>query len=508
MTISPPVSGTDPRTGAPLAPVAEESTTVAVDAVVRAADRARSWLSGLGRGERARLLRGMAERLEGARQELCGVADRETGLGRSRLQAELTRTVFQLSFFAEVVEDGGYLEASVDRAADTAAGRRPDLRRMLVPTGVVAVFGASNFPFAFSAPGGDTASALAAGCPVVLKAHGSHPGTSALAHELLVDAVRAAGGPAGTVGILHGVPAGVGLVSHPLVTAVGFTGSLAGARALMDSIHTRPQGPIPFYGELSSLNPVVVTRAAAQERAEEIGTGLAGSVTGSAGQLCTKPGLALVPHGAEGDRVVTALSRSLRDIETVPLLNERIHASYVDFAAWAAGRPELSLLAAGRVPGNGFHVAATAYEVQAASLEPASVEECFGPVVLVVRYADAKQARSVLSRVPRSLSATIQHGVDDPELPGLVELLTPSAGRLVFNGFPTGVAVSWSQHHGGPWPATNSLHSSVGATAIRRFLRPVAWQDAPQCVLPEELRDGPVDVPRRVDGVLQLPGQG
>ncbi|MFC7657186.1 aldehyde dehydrogenase (NADP(+)) [Pseudonocardia benzenivorans] len=500
-----PVTGTDPRTGLDLPPEVVESTDDHVRDVVGAAADAAPALAALDRAGRARVLVALADALEAARAPIVEIADTETALGDIRLNGELTRTAFQLRFFADVVTDGGYLEATIDHAGPTPMGPRPDLRRMLVPIGPVAVFGASNFPLAFSVPGGDTASALAAGNPVVVKGHGSHPGTSRLVHEVLTGALQAAGLPRGTLGLVFGRRAGQELVAHPAIRAVGFTGSLSGGRALLDIIDARPE-PIPFYGELSSLNALVVTEAAARERAGEIGAGLVGSVTGSAGQLCTKPGFVLVPDGQAGDAVVAAAAAALGDASVVPLLNERIHRSYVDDTARLACAPGVRAVAAGDPADAGFSVAPLLVTARADDLPDEAFAEYFGPAAVVVRYAGPAELTAVLRRLPASLTATVHTGAAEPVLE-LAGVLAGTAGRLVFNGYPTGVAVSWAQHHGGPWPATNSLHTSVGATAIRRFLRPLTWQDAPADVLPDELRDVPAaGVPRRVDGSLVLPG--
>ncbi|HVV24513.1 MAG TPA: aldehyde dehydrogenase family protein, partial [Pseudonocardiaceae bacterium] len=376
---------------------------------------------------------------------------------------------------------------------------RPDLRRMLVPIGPVAVFGASNFPLAFSVPGGDTASALAAGNPVVVKAHGSHPGTSRLVFEILRDAA-----PDGVIGIVFGRAAGERLVTHPVIRAVGFTGSLDGGRALLDAINARPD-PIPFYGELSSLNALVVSEHAARERAARIGEGLVASVTGSAGQLCTKPGLVLVPSGADGDAVVAAAAAALTRAEVVPLLNRRIRDSYMADTRGLRQTPGVSTVAHGVAVSDGFGVPPLLVTVAADHVADAAFAEYFGPAAVIVRYATTTELTDVIARLPASLTASVHLGAAEPAPPWL-DRLRHTAGRLVFNGYPTGVAVSWAQHHGGPWPATNSLFTSVGATAVRRFLRPVTWQDAPATALPDELRDIPAHpLPRRVDGTMRLP---
>lgn len=501
------VAGVDPRTAQPLPAVTEESTRADVDAIAGDAARAAGALSGLSRTRRAEFLDAIADATEAHRADLVGTAAAETGFATAKLDGELTRTAFQFRFFAEVIREGSYLEASIDSAGDSPMGPRPDLRRILVPIGPVAVFGASNFPFAFSVLGGDTASALAAGCPVIAKAHDSHPATSKTSFDILTRVAREKALPESVIGIVFGRSAGADLVAHPHIRAVGFTGSLSGGRALLDIIDRR-EDPIPFYGELSSVNPVVVTPAAAAERAEEIGAALVASFTLGAGQLCTKPGLVLVPDNADGDRLCSAVRDAVAQVAAQPLLNEGILRTYrQDASAFA----QADLVTTAGLPADqpGYWAQALVVETDFATLTSELVHETFAPVTVIARYpaADPGSAVSALTTVaPPSLTATIHHGQSEDDLTvELVGLLTPTAGRIIFNGFPTGVAVAWSQHHGGPWPSTNTLHTSVGATAIRRFLRPVTYQNAPQAVLPPELRDGYSGIPLRRDGVLFVP---
>ncbi|GAA5053143.1 aldehyde dehydrogenase (NADP(+)) [Nocardia callitridis] len=469
----------------------EDTSTVELAQIVAAAVAATTTLAELGRAGRANMLRDMASALELDGDGIVATAVAETALTAKRLSGELVRTCYQLRLFAETLGEGSYLEATLDSAGDTPMGPRPDLRRMLVPTGPVAVFGASNFPLAFSVPGGDTASALAAGCPVVLKVHESHPKTSLRCLDALRSVARE-----GVVDAVFGRAAGGELVAHPAITAVGFTGSLGGGRALLEIIQRRAD-PIPFYGELASLNPVVVTAEAAADRAESIGVGFAASVTGSAGQLCTKPGLLFAPTGSGGDRLVAAAGEALLKVAPTDLLNHRIRESYV--AGTAALRTAARVVA--EVPGD---TGALLLESSATDLNAQLTVECFGPVAVIVRYSGTAELDAALTCLPASLTATI-HADDPEETARLTGLVQPKAGRLLYGGFPTGVAVSHAQHHGGPWPATNTLHTSVGTSAIRRFLRPVAWQDAPQYILPVELRDDFDEIPRRVDGRLVVP---
>lgn len=495
---------TDPRTGETRQTDLAETSTEEVAAITGRAAAAVADLRGRPRSWRAGLLRALADGLETDRAELVAAALSETGLTEARLNGELTRSAFQLRMFADVVDDGGYLEAIIDHAADTPLGPGPDVRRMLVPIGPVAVFGASNFPFAFSVVGGDTASALAAGNPVVVKAHGSHPVTSQRSFDSLARAAAGYGAPEGTLGIVHGLDAGATLVADPRIRAVGFTGSLATGRILQGIIDERPT-PIPFFGELSSLNPLVITPGAAAERGEAIAEGLFASVTGSAGQLCTKPGIAFVPDGDAGDRLVAGIVSRAEGAAAQPLLNARIHSSFGEIRARLVEEGRARILVAPRPGDEGFSLTPAVLEIDAAEVTPAVTEEAFGPLVVLVRYSGLEDVRRALREVPDSLTASIHSAADEVELRAeLTEMVHEDVGRVVYDGYPTGVRVCWAMHHGGPWPATNTQHTSVGATAIRRFLRPFAWQDAPADVLPEELRDGPVDIPRRVDGVLEL----
>ncbi|MBD7957727.1 aldehyde dehydrogenase (NADP(+)) [Microbacterium sp. Sa4CUA7] len=499
------LTSTDPRTSTARDTGIEPTSDHGADECVHATDAAFAVLARHDRLWRAGLLDALADGLMGRAADLATIADRETGLGEGRLTGEIARSAFQFRLFAQALRDGGYLEAAIDHAGDTELGPAPELRRILVPLGVVAVFGSSNFPFAFSVAGGDVASALAAGNTVVVKAHSSHLETSAATFSVLVAAATAYGAPEGLLGIVYGTASGRALVAHPRVRAAGFTGSLSAAQALMAVIDQRSE-PIPFFGELSSLNPLVITRAAAAARADEIAAGLFGSFTLGSGQFCTKPGLAFVPTGADGDRVVDGLVGRAAVASAQTLLNDRIASSFDETSSRLESQQGVGLLARGSMDGDGIRATPTVLAVAAADLTSAVAEEAFGPLMVVVRYDSLDEVASALASVPGSLTATIHAEPDeDAASRRLVADLSPLVGRIVFNGYPTGVRVSWAQHHGGPWPATNSAHTSVGVTAIRRFLRPIAFQDAPQSVLPPELRDGASTVPRRIDGRLELP---
>ncbi|MFJ6698217.1 aldehyde dehydrogenase family protein [Streptomyces sp. NPDC091272] len=503
-----PVWSVDPRTGERREQVGAEATPEVVDSAVLAAHAARGALAD--RAVRSAFLRSAADQLEAGRDEFVAAADAETALGTARLTGELARTCYQLRSFAGSVDEGSFLDVIISHPDSSATPPVPDLRRYKIPLGVVAVYSASNFPFAFSVAGGDTASALAAGCPVVVKAHPDHPATS----ELVAAAVRRAaaehGIPAGVLGLVHGFEAGVSLVEHPLIAAAGFTGSVRGGRALFDAAAARPT-PIPFHGELGSLNPVWITEAAAAERAEEIGAGLAGSMTMGVGQFCVKPGLVLAPAGPAGDQLLKSLGRSLADTGAGVMLDHRMRDNFVTGVAERADLPHVE---APVTPGPGAdnHTVAPGFlTVPAAELvqdqgpHALLLEECFGPVTVVARYADAAEAEALLARLPGNLTATLHvSGAQAAGADGGAELLarlTPLAGRVLVNAWPTGVAVAPAQHHGGPYPATTSTSTSVGTTAAERWLRPVSYQSTPDALLPPELReDNPLGLPRVVDG--------
>ncbi|MGA4727478.1 aldehyde dehydrogenase (NADP(+)) [Micromonospora taraxaci] len=498
----------DPRDGRRRSTDLSETDESRLEAIADQASRAAQWLSELGRLGRADMLDRIAASLESRRADLVAAAEAETGLSTARLDGELTRAAWQFRMFGDVLRDGAYVEAAIDHAADTPIGPGPDLRRMLVPLGPVAVFGASNFPFAFSVAGGDTAAALAAGCPTVLKAHPSHPLTSHASADAIESAIRDLGGPDGVIGIVYGEQAGRSLVRHPAIRAAALTGSVGAARAIQAAIDERPD-PIPLYAELSSVNPIVVLPGAAADRSDRIADGLFTSFTASGGQLCTKPGLAFVPSDPAGDQLVDALRERVASAGGAVLLNERIRDAYEKQAAAferagarVAARPQVE-------PGEGFTVAPTLLEVGLPGLTAEIADECFGPLLIVVRYRDVTELDAALATVPPSLTGAVHSGPTDQTavVRGLVDVFAARAGRIVFDGYPTGVRVSWAQHHGGPWPSTNAVHTSVGATAIRRFLRPLAWQDAPEWILPEELRDEYAAIPRRVDGRLEWKGE-
>ncbi|RLK52457.1 aldehyde dehydrogenase (NADP(+)) [Microbacterium telephonicum] len=477
------------------------STDLIDELAARAAAAASVWRTS-DADTRARWLDAVASALDAHVDELVEIADRETRLGAARLRGEVARTSGQLRLFAAVVREGSYLELTVDDADAGATPPRPELRRLLVGVGPVAVFSASNFPFAFSVCGGDTASAWAAGNPVIVKAHSGHPELSRRTAEVAVAALQEAGAPEGSLALVEGREAGNALVQHPSIAAAGFTGSLSGGRALFDLASGRPD-PIPFYGELGSVNPVVVTPGAAAARGDALAQGLVGSFTLGAGQFCTKPGVVFVPAGAGfDDAVVTHAAGAAGGA----LLTDRITAAFPDGIAHLLADPSVAVAGHGaETPDGARPVVLTTDAAAVAARADVLLEEVFGPVTLLVRYTGADDLRAAMEAVPGSLTATL-HAEPGEEVAETLELLQQRAGRVLFAGWPTGVAVTWSQQHGGPWPATTSLHTSVGASAVRRFLRPVAYQDAPAALLPAPLRDEALArLPHRRNGALVIP---
>jgi NADP-dependent aldehyde dehydrogenase len=474
-----------------------------LDRLIGAAAEAAPVLVGSHPSDRATWLELVADRLDARAEDLVPLAAQETHLGVDRLQGELKRTTFQLRLFAQILGDGSFLQATIDHA-DPAwpMGARPDLRRMLRPIGPVAVYAASNFPFAFSVAGGDTASALAAGCPVLLKANPSHPELSAATGAKVSDALADAGAPEGIFAAVMGFETGIALVKDPRIRAASFTGSLRGGRALFDLAVSRPE-PIPFYGELGSVNPAFVTPDAGAQRADDVAAGFVGSMSLGNGQFCTKPGLLFVPAGSGLEDRVAALAGAR---PAAPMLSEHIRSGYSEALAQLAERPGVRVIA-GKARPEGDPaptVLATTVSDLLADSE-AMTQECFGPAALVVSYGSEAELLTAARVLDGQLTATIHSSGPEPVTSALLEVLTERVGRVVWNSWPTGVSVTYAQHHGGPYPATTSVQTtSVGTAAIDRFLRPVTYQDAPDDVLPPPLReDNPWHLPRRVDGVLQ-----
>lgn len=435
-------------------------------------------------------------------------AMQESGLPQARLEGERGRTVGQLRLFAKVVRDGHFLATALDSALPERTPPRPDLRLRKIGLGPVAVFGASNFPLAFSVAGGDTASALAAGCPVVVKAHGAHPGTSELVGKAVQAAVKAAGLPEGVFSMLHGDGRTIGqaLVSHPAIKAVGFTGSRQGGLALVRTAAAREE-PIPVYAEMSSINPLFLLPGAMDQKAAQIGTGFIDSLVLGAGQFCTNPGLVVALEGAALDSFRAAAATALQGKVGSTMLTPGIHAAFNSGVEKLGKQAGVSLVARGQCGSTVCAGQAALFETDAASFlaNPALEDEIFGSSSLIVRCASLEQFREVAEHLDGQLTATVFLSEADKEAAqALLPVLERKAGRILINGYPTGVEVSHAMVHGGPFPATSDSRStSVGASAIDRFLRPVSYQDLPAWLLPEALQDAnPLGLHRIRNGEL------
>jgi NADP-dependent aldehyde dehydrogenase len=498
--------GFDPARGAPLEPPYHSARAGEVEAAVELAAAAAPALAQLDGRAKGGLLRAIAAELEASGVDLVERARLETALPPARLQSELLRTTAQLRLFAGLVEQGDWVEARIE-TADPARKPlpKPDHRSMLRALGPIAVFGASNFPLAFSVAGGDTASALAAGNPVLVKAHAAHPGTSELAGRCIRAALRAARLPAATFALLFdaGLEVGSALVQHPKVRAVGFTGSRAGGLALMELAARRPV-PIPFYAEMSSVNPVFLLPGALAQRFGAIRDGFHASVTLGVGQFCTNPGIVVLLNDEVGRRFVREIGAKLGATAPAPMLSPAIHAGY---QRAVRGRAEIAGVArVASAPPAGACLASPALFTTQARIfldHPALEQEIFGPAALVVLCRDFDELLEVARGLGGNLTATVHAAAEELDLAGpLLEILEPRAGRLVFDGFPTGVEVSPAMVHGGPYPSTaDGKSSSVGTRAIERFARPVCFQGFPDALLPPELQNAnPLGIERLVNG--------
>jgi alpha-ketoglutaric semialdehyde dehydrogenase len=459
--------------------------------------------------ERASFLKRIASGLESIADLLVACAHRETALPEPRLKSETARTCNQLRLFASVVEEGSWVCARIDHADPQRQPLpKPDIRSMLHPLGPVVVFGASNFPLAFSVAGGDTASALAAGNPVIVKAHPAHPGTSELVGRAIRECVREQGLPEGIFSLLFdsGTEAGAKLVQHALVKAVGFTGSIPAGRALMDLAVGRSE-PIPFYGEMGSTNPVFILPGAMAARGKEIASELHGSFTMGSGQFCTKPGLVFLPQQDSSANFLPEFQDRVSHSPKVALLTSGIRNAYRREIQNRRGRADLTAVAEGEQPASGpaFLAGVAVFETDVSSLlsSPDLGSEVFGPSTLLVHFSNQRELLDAARSLAGHLTATI-HGTEEDlrEFPELLQVLKDKVGRIVFNGYPTGVEVCHAMVHGGPYPAsTDSRSTSVGSQAIFRFARPVCYQDFPDSALPAELQDSnPLGIWRMADG--------
>jgi 2,5-dioxopentanoate dehydrogenase len=503
-----PLFATNPTTGQSLQPGFIAATKEEVELAARLASEAFVIYSRTPGRVRAAFLRTIAAKIESIAGEIIERAGLETALPPARLQGETARTCAQLRLFAEVAEEGSWVEARIDSAdPDRKPAPKPDIRSLLRPLGPVVVFGASNFPLAFSVAGGDTASALASGNTVIVKAHAAHPGTSELVGQMVQESVRECGLPEGVFSLLFGSGAEIGtsLMKHPLVKGGGFTGSRTAGRILMDVAASRPE-PIPFYAEMSSTNPVFILPGALRERGESIAAGLHTSFTLGAGQFCTKPGMVFLPDGNDTALFTDKLRQLVAGSAPFHLLTKTISSSYNSALADRKTKPAVRLVAEApkAAPGHGFVAEAALFDTDADTFLGSDLDaEIFGPTTLLVRHLNRDQILAIARSLEGHLTATI-HGTpqDVHDFADLISILEGKVGRLVLNGFPTGVEVSHAMVHGGPYPSTSDGRStSVGTRAIFRFTRPVCYQGFPNDALQEELQgSNPLGIWRMVDG--------
>ncbi|MCA1187908.1 MULTISPECIES: aldehyde dehydrogenase (NADP(+)) [unclassified Saccharopolyspora] len=499
----------DPATGAELEPAYAHGGDAEVARACAAADEAFETYRATTFEQRAVFLETIADNIEAIGETLSARAHAESGLPLARTTGERGRTTGQLRLFAQVVREGSFTGARIDPAQpDRSPAPRADIRQRKIPLGPVAVFGASNFPLAFSVAGGDTASALAAGCPVVVKAHDAHPGTSELVARAISDAVASCGLPAGTFSLLFGSgrSLGISLVTDPRIQAVGFTGSRGAGLALTAAAQRRPQ-PIPVYAEMSSINPVFLLPGALAARAAELGGEFVGSLTMGSGQFCTNPGLVIAVDGPELTTFLDSAAEAVGAATPTPMLTPGIARAYESGVQALADKGEVTVLARGRESDapHSCRAALLATDAESFLAGDGLDDEVFGSSSLVIRCRDAAQVREVAAGLEGQLTATVHAtAADTAEAGALLPTLERTAGRILFNGWPTGVEVGHAMVHGGPFPSTSdSRTTSVGTLAIDRFLRPVAYQDLPAELLPSVLADGnPERVWRRVDGEL------
>jgi 2,5-dioxopentanoate dehydrogenase len=496
-----------PANGGTLEPTFHRAGSALVGRAAELAEAAFETFRAAPTEQRARLLELAADEIETVGGTAADRAHLETGLPLARLIGEVARTTGQLRLFAATLREGSWNGARIDHALpDRGPARRPDIRQRRIPLGPVAVFAASNFPLAFSVAGGDTASALAAGCPVVVKAHEAHPGTSEIIAAAVTRAVAASGLPAGVFSMVFadGPTVGVELVRHPAIAAVGFTGSRAAGLALVAAAASRPV-PIPVYAEMSAVNPVFLLPGRMAEAAADLGQAFVGSLTLGAGQFCTNPGIVVGVDGPDLDRFTAAARDAVTASAPAPMLTGRIAASYADGVARLAAHPAIEVLARAADPESGCWGSATLVVTTAAEFlaAPDLHDEVFGAASVIVRVARPDELLDVARALEGQLTATVHAAeADTPLASALLPVLERKAGRILFNGWPTGVEVVPSMVHGGPFPATSdSRTTSVGTLAMERFLRPVAYQDVPDALLPTAVREpNPEGLLRFVDG--------
>ena len=497
------------RTGEPLPGEIHEATPAQIDAALKAAAAAFRPYRSTPAETRAAFLDRIAALAEAAAEELVELADQETALGRPRLPGELARACNGARMFAKMLREGSWVDAKIDTAIpDRKPAPKPDIRLMHRPIGPVVVFGASNFPFAISVMGTDTVAALAVGCPVVVKAHPAHPHTCERLAAIVLEAAKEFGLPAGVFAMVQGRSheTGAALVTHPLTEAVAFTGSLRGGRALCD-LAAKRERPIPVYAEMGSLNPVFLLPRALANHGEKIAEGFVGSLTLGTGQFCTNPAMVLARNGSDLDAFLQEAGRRVAAVAPASMLHQGIHQAYASGVAKIAALEDVTITAqaSGADPARSqasavlFETASETYFRHPEILR----EEVFGPSSVVLRCPDPAEMVKFAEQMDGSLSATIHGTAEDlEEYRELIDVLESKVGRLVVNGYPTGLEVCPSLHHGGPYPAASHSHfTSIGLGSFLRFVRPFCYQDVPEAILPEELRNAnPRSLWRLVNG--------
>ena len=489
--------------------ISKESTIAEIDQIMQASWSAFLEFRKTTPRQRADLMRSIAAEIEALGDPLIHTVMEETNLPEARVRNERGRTMFQLTSYAAACEAGHWLEARIDTAVPEKGD--PDIRKVQVPLGPVVVFGASNFPFAYSTAGGDTATALAAGCPVVVKAHPAHPKTSDLVAGAISKAVEKAGLPKAVFAHVHGASfeTGKALVTHPLTRGVGFTGSYAGGKALFDWANQRPV-PIPVFAEMGSINPIFLLPEKLRQSAKETATTCAGSITLGVGQFCTNPGLIIGIDGPDLQEFITELGATIAKAAPAKMLHAGIAKAFVEKRSAALTQPEVETIAVAGTPaqeGQGTPTIASA-TAQAFFNNPLLHQEVFGPYSIVIRCKDAAEMFTVASHLEGQLTASLMATEKDlADAANLVDAVQDICGRLILNSVPTGVRVALSMQHGGPFPATtDSRFTSVGADGIKRWVRPLAFQNCVDSLLPDALKnDNPLGIWRTVNDTLQAP---
>lgn len=499
----------NPETQVDLTTSFTEATTAEINRAVLKAEDAFSLFKNIDNNQRATFLETIGEELLALGDTLIQRCKDETALPEARLNGERMRTVNQLKLFAEVVREGSWVDARIDTALPNRQPLpKPDIRQLQVPMGPVGIFGASNFPLAFSVAGGDTASALAAGCPVIVKAHPLHPGTSELVGEAIIRAAKKTGMPDGVFSLVQGtsVEVGMAIVNHPKVTAIGFTGSFRGGKALFDTANKRPV-PIPVFAEMGSSNPVFILPGALKQQSDSLASGMVTSLCMGVGQFCTNPGLMVTDASDNSIHLLKKMSELVLESQPGTMLSSGIKNNYAAGTNRLAGDNKVKLIASGSGDDNDHRAVSKIFSTSGSNFiaHPELAEEVFGPSMLNITAKDKTEILNIAENLEGHLTATI-HGTEEDlsEYRDLIAILERKVGRLIFNGYPTGVEVCHSMVHGGPFPATTATQTtSVGTGAIKRFARPICYQDFPQSILPEALKDGnPLGVWRMLNGKI------